>query len=136
MIFFAAGLFAQGIEADEDRFFYAEGADEDMALLAPDTSYKTRGIQYGAILSPVFIFEKNGESGLASTVINARVWSKAALWKNIFVYVRGKNSFLGVLADSGTAYSTVENDNVADLDLAYFSQSTDSGNFVFSAGRK
>ena len=136
IILFGSGLFAQDSASDEDRFFYSEGADEDMAILTPDTSYKTRGIQYGLILSPILIYEKNGESSLASSVTNARVWGKSALWSNSFLYVRAKNSYLGVLADSGTAYSNVENDNVLDLDLAYFSQSTDTGNIVFSAGRK
>ncbi len=136
IVFFATGLLAQGIVADEDRFFYAEESSEDMALLVPDTSYKTKGVQYGAILSPIFTYEKKGEHGLASTVLNARIWGKATLWSNSFIYLRGKNSYLAVIDDAGSEYSSVDNKNVLDLDLAYFSQTTDSGNLVFSLGRK
>lgn len=136
LIFASTGLFAQAPVSDEDRFFYSQDASEDMAFLTPDSSYKTKGFQYGAILSPVLVYEKDSGSSLTSSVINARVWGKTALWNNSSLYVRVKNSYLAVLADTGTAYATVENDNVLDLDLAYFSQSTASGNIVFSAGRK
>jgi len=136
IILFASGLFAQDTVSDEDRFFYSQDASEDMALLTPDTSYKTKGIQYGAILNPVLVYEKDSGSSLTSSLINARVWGKTALWNNSFLYVRVKNSYLAVLADTGNAYGGIENDNVLDLDLAYFSQSTAAGNIVFSAGRK
>ncbi len=136
IVFFATGLLAQGIVADEDRFFYSEESSEDMALLVPDASYKTKGVQYGAILSPIFTYEKKGEHGLFSSVLNARIWGKATLWSNSFIYLRGKNSYLAVIDKAGSEYSGVDNKNVLDLDLAYFSQTTSSGNFVASLGRK
>jgi len=136
LLLLSTGLSARAPVSDEDRFFYSEDASEDMAFLTPDSSYKTKGFQYGAILNPVLIYEKDSGSSLASSIINARVWGKSALWNNSFLYLRVKNSYLAVLADTGIAYSTAEKDNVFDLDLAYFSQSTASGNIVFSAGRK
>jgi hypothetical protein len=136
LLLVSTGLLAQAPVSDEDRFFYSEDASEDMAFLTPDTSYKTKGFQYGVILNPVLVYEKDSGSSLTSSIINARVWGKSALWNNSFLYIRVKNSYLAVLADTGTAYGGIENDNVLDLDLAYFSQSTASGNIVFSAGRK
>ncbi len=129
--FFTAALSAQDI----DSFFYNPQADEDLKITETSKSFSTKGIQYGAQISPVFISDTSGDDKLNSYIVNFRVWAKSYLWKNSFVYARVKNSYLGVITADGT-YDSVESDNVADLDLGYLSASNSSGSLNFSTGRK
>ena len=128
----SSALFAQ---SDEDRFFYKSDADRDLKLIAPESGFSKKGIQYGAILSPVYLFEDNDGGKLGSYILNASVWAKANLWSNSFFYIRGKDSYMGITTNDGS-YSSVESDNLLDLDLAYLSTSSGSGALNLSLGRK
>ena len=131
----AADLSAQSAQKDSDRFFYGFETDNDLMVLQPENSFSNKGIQYGAILSPVYLFEDNSGGQLGSYMLNAKIWAKSYLWSNSFFYIRGKESYLGIAKHDGV-YSSLESDNVIDLDMAYLSMSTGSGNFNLSAGRK
>ncbi len=128
-------LFAQSAQGDEDRFFYGADTDKDLKVILPDQSFSKKGIQYGAILSPVYLFEDNDGGQLGSYVLNAKIWGKAYLWKNAFFYIRGKESYMGTNVNKGS-YSSIESDNVIDLDLAYLSASSENGGLNLSLGRK
>jgi hypothetical protein len=133
LILISASLYAQS--GDEERFFYGAKADADMQSAAPDDSFSAKGIQYGVILNPVFLYEENDNGKLGTYIINARVWAKTYLWSNSFLYVRGKNSYMGVASQDGI-YEGVEADNVADLDLAYLSMNFFTNSVNISGGRK
>jgi len=131
----STSIFAQTSVKDEDRFFYGTGTDKDLNVILPGNSFSEKGIQYGAILSPVYIYEDNDGGKLGSYILNARIWAKTYLWSNSFFYIRGKESYLGIQTEKGV-YSSVKSDNVIDLDLAYLSTTTADGAFNLSAGRK
>lgn len=131
----STGLFAETALTDSDRFFFGQETDRDLAVILPENSFSKKGIQYGAILNPVYMFEDKSEGQLGSYLMNTKIWAKSYLWKNSFLYIRGKDSYLGVQKQDGI-YSSVESDNIIDLDLAYISQLSETGSFSFSAGRK
>jgi len=132
IITFSLNAFSQ---SDEERFFYGANVDEDMQSVTPDDSFSLKGIQYGVILTPVYLYEESDDGKLGSYIINAKVWGKSYLWSNSFLYIRGKNSYMGTTNTEGM-YEGVESDNVADLDLAYLSANFAGNAFNISAGRK
>jgi len=132
IIAISSALFAQ---SDEDRFFYKSDADTDLKLITPESGFSKKGIQYGAILSPIYLYEDNDGGKLGSYILNSSLWAKANLWSNSFFYIRGKDSYMGITTNDGS-YSSVESDNLLDLDLAYLSTSSGSGAFNLSLGRK
>lgn len=136
ILFFSLNLSAQSIQNDEDRFFYGSETDEDMQPVAPDKSFTTEGIQYGAIISPVFLYENNGDENLSTAFINSRIWAKTYLWKNSYFYGGVKDSYMKVLSKKGESYDNTETDNTIDLDQAFISMSAVNGAVKFSAGRK
>ena len=127
-------LFAQSVQADEERFFYGPNADKDFEFTEIHKSFSNSGIQYGAVLSPIFLFEDNDGGRLGSYILNAKVWARVYLWDNSFFYIRGKNSYLGLITNKGS-YEPYESDNVLDLDLAYISMMLQSSNIGISFGR-
>ncbi|HOK92338.1 MAG TPA: hypothetical protein PLN03_05900 [Spirochaetota bacterium] len=134
-IIFLTLVQAQGSVRDEDRFFPSENIDKDMESFSAADSFSTKGIQYGLILNPLYLYEDNDSGKLGSYIINARLWGKVYLWDNAFLYLRVKNSYLGTTTTEGI-YDTVESDNVADLDLSFISSKFKNGAIVVSAGRK
>jgi len=72
-------LSAQSQDRDEDRFFYGAKTDEDMQSVKPSDSFSTKGIQYGAVLNPIYLYEENDSGKLGTYIINARVWAKTYL---------------------------------------------------------
>jgi len=135
-IFCSISLNAQALQRDEDRFFYGSETDEDMQVIIPGKSYATEGIQYGAIIGPVFLYEnKNGEN-LTTAIVNTRLWAKAYLWNNSYFYGGVKDSYMNVLSKKGETYDNTETDNIIDLDQAFISMSAMEGAIKISAGRK
>ncbi len=127
---------AQSVQNDEDRFFYAAEPDEDLQVTLPDKSFSSEGIQYGAIISPMYIYEKSNNDKLNSAVLNSKVWAKTYLWKNSYLYAGVKDSYMNVLSKEGVKYANTESDNIIDLDQAFISMSGSNGSLKFSAGRK
>ncbi len=130
-----SNLSAQTAKSDSDLFFYGSAADSDLKVVLPENSFSKKGIQYGAILSPVYMFEDNHGGQLGSFLVNTKIWAKSYLWNNSFFYIRGKDSYLKVQKNEGI-YSGVESDNILDLDLAYLSASSGTGDLNISIGRK
>lgn len=135
LITFCAGTFAMAAQGDEDLFFYGAKSDVDMKVIPPENTFSTKGIQYGAILSPIFMYEETDSLKLGTYFLNTQVWAKTYLWSNSFFYIRGKNSYMGVITTDGGAEGT-DSDDVADLDLAFISMTGYDGGIKFSAGRK
>lgn len=135
LILSSIGAYAQSAGRDEERFFYGAKVDEEMQSAAPSDSFLNKGIQYGVILNPVYLYEDNDGGKLGSYIINAKVWGKSYLWRNSFLYIRGKNSYMGAAVKDGI-YDGVESDNVADLDLAYLSMNMFDSAINISAGRR
>lgn len=135
-IFCSISLSAQTLQRDEDRFFYGSETDEDMQVIIPDKSFATEGIQYGAIISPVFLYEnKNGEN-LTTAIVNSKIWAKAYLWNNSYFYGGIKDSYMNVLSKKGDTYENTKTDNTIDLDQAFISMTGMEGAVKISAGRK
>lgn len=128
-------LYAQSAQTDSDLFFSGTDKNSDFNVTLPENSFSAKGIQYGAILSPVCIFDDRSDGQLGSYLMNAKIWAKSYLWNNSFFYIRGKDSYLGVQTND-RSYSPVKSKNVLDLDLAYISISSDTGNLNLSIGRK
>ncbi len=135
LIFFST-LYLQAAQEDEDRFFYGTDTEKDMKVILPENNILQKGFQYGAILSPIYMFDDNDGGQLGTYILNAKIWAKTYLWNNSFFYIRGKESYMGVQMDKGARYSDVKSDNVIDLDLAYLSMSTAKGALNLSVGRK
>lgn len=130
-----AAVQASAQSRDYDSFFYNPGADEEMKVAEIHDTFSRKGIQYGLVLNPVFMFEDGDDYSLSSYVVNARLWGKAFLWSDTFLFVRLKDSYMGVISGDG-AYSELESDNVFDLDLAFLNMRSSTGSVNFSAGRK
>ncbi|MCL1865169.1 MAG: alginate export family protein [Spirochaetes bacterium] len=135
MLTICINLFAQSVKVTEERFFYGSDIDKDLDVVMPGNSFFDRAIMYGAILSPVFIFEDNSAGRLGAYILNAKVWGKVYLWNNSFLYISGKNSYLGITQRQGT-YDNYKSDNVLDLDQAFLSASYLNNSISFSLGRK
>ncbi|MCL1864178.1 MAG: alginate export family protein [Spirochaetes bacterium] len=141
----AIHLFAQSAQRDEERFFYGSNVDKDFEVANTAKSFSNKGIQYGAILSPIYILDDSDEvydswgsltggGRLSSYILNAKVWGKVYLWDNSFFYIRGKNSYLGIISKKGIYDNDYyKSDNLLDLDLSYLSMSFK--NLNISAGR-
>jgi hypothetical protein len=135
LISLCSSVWVQAAQSDDGLFFYGAKADNDMKIIPQENTFSTKGIQYGVILSPIYMYEETDSSKLGTYFLNAQVWLKTYLWDNGFFYIRGKNSYMGVTTHEGSS-SGVESDNVADLDLAYLSMTGFEGGLKFSAGRK
>ena len=133
MLLISINLFAQSAGTDIERLFYGSDADEDFIIVKPDNPFSVDRIQYGAMLSPIFLYDDHSEGTLSSYILNARVWGKIDLWNDSFVFMRLKNSYLGIITGSGS-YDSFKSDNVLDLDLLYVSVPYQNINFSF--GRK
>jgi hypothetical protein len=130
MLTICINLFAQSVQGYEEGFFYGSDVDKDFEVSKLYKSFSYKGIQYGAILSPIFLFEDNDGGRLGSYILNARVWGKVYLWSDSFFYVRGKNSYLGIVTNKGS-YGSYESTNILELDLAYLSMSFQNINISF-----
>ncbi len=135
-IFAELDLSAQTSARDEDRFFYGLETDEDMKPVQPEKTFFSEGIQYGAILSPVYLNESGKDESLSSLIFNSKIWGKSYLWNNAFLYAGVKDSYLHVLSQDGDIYSDVESENTFDLDQTFVSMSVFEGALKFSAGRQ
>ena len=91
LIIFCSSNIAQAVQTDEDIFFYGDKTDSDMKVIPSENTFFTKGIQYGAILSPIYMYEETDSQKLATYFLNAQVWLKTHLWNNSFLYIRGKN---------------------------------------------
>jgi len=135
-IFISLNQHAQSAQRDEDRFFYGSEVDEDLMSIIPEKTFFSEGIQYGAIISPVYLYEGNGTNNLSSSVTNMKIWTKTYLWNNSYLYVSVRDSYLGVLSKKGSIYANTKSDNTFDLDQAFLSMTFSDAALKFSAGRK
>ena len=129
----AAAQDTEPAPASEGRF-HVYTSEPDMQAPRRNTSLMVKGFQYGAWLNPTFVMDqKNDNTSLVSSITTARLWIKAPLWQNSFVYVRGKDVFMGTLYDNN--YGAKNVDNLVDLDQAYITMSTGSRNLWLTMGR-
>ncbi len=130
-------VLAKKSDADTaDEFFPYQQDDRDMKTATPESSYKSKGIQIGGWVTPVFIDQEQGSDVLGASVNTLRLFLKAYLWKDSYFYVRGKDVFSRYPKHEG-AYANLEQpDNLYDLDLAYFSLMSPNRVLKVSLGRK
>jgi hypothetical protein len=135
-IFCSLNLSAETAPGDEDRFFYGSETDEDLQTIIPDKSFSSEGIQYGAIISPLYLSEDTGDESLSSSVLNVRIWGKSYLWSYSYLYLSLKDSYTKILSKNGDSYKNTKTDNIFDLDQAFIAMTYFDAALQFSAGRK
>lgn len=130
----ARNLFANNGATDESFSRYQ--ADEDMRILRPAAHPFTPS--YGGWVSPVYIDEKSGTSDspreLGLAVVTTRLWLKASLWGNSFIYLRGRHVYEGAVVEEGV---NIDNSNsLFDLDLGFIKIGSDNDSLQLHLGRK
>lgn len=118
-----------------DSFFYSPKADEDFKVVDKGDSFSNKGIQYGVDLNPSMIYQEADNYRLFTYLVNARLWAKTYLWSDSFLYVRVKDSYLGVIS-AEDSYSSIDSENLFDLDLAFLDTRSSAGAVTFAMGRK
>jgi hypothetical protein len=135
LVFFSAtgALFAQAAPPIGEDLSYDLNADPQMRP-AP-AAWKPFTLSYGGWITPVIIDERKGsETALTTSITTMRLWMQSTLWKNSFIYVRGKDVYLTGLMEKNR--TKPESENTIDLDLAFIQMATPGGALRFSAGRK
>ncbi len=130
---FLFGLTALAQEKEkisDDRFFPEFRADEDMKVLKAER--EPLSISYGGWLTPVVIDERNS-AVLTSSVTIMKLWFKSTLWRNSFLYLRGKDVFFRVIDQN---MDVDETKNVIDLDVGFIGMSNDKRTLNLFLGRK
>jgi len=118
----------------KDRYFPDFQGDTDMKAAEYPRSFSKRGIQYGGWIMPVIMDQRNDSESLTTGMIAARLWIKSYLWSNSYIYLRGKNIFLGVMNQEG--YGLDPYSNVVDLDVGFIEISNGQHSLTFTVGRK
>lgn len=125
----------QKVKQTEEIKTQAQAYDEDMASSVRARSYETDGIQYGGWITPTLFDEWDKDKTLTAGSVDLRLWLKAYLIKDSFIYVRGKDLYTKIFTDKG--YSGLDkSDNQLDLDVAFIGASNESRNLNVFAGRK
>ncbi len=135
LVFFSAtgALFAQAAPPIGEDLSYDLNTDPQMRP-AP-AAWKPFTLSYGGWITPVIIDERKGsETALTTSVTTMRLWMQSTLWKNSFIYVRGKDVYLTGLMEKNR--TKPESENTIDMDLAFIQMATPGGALRFSAGRK
>lgn len=131
LFIFNTNLFAkQAEEQIKDEYFPILQADPDMKTTP--TERKPFTLSYGGWITPTIITDKK-ITDLTTSITTIKLWLQSTLWQNSFIYVRGKDTYMGVLDKGDTA---VENNNVIDLDAAYIGMENDKRTLRFFLGRK
>lgn len=132
-MFSAGALFAQAAPPIGEDLSYDINADPQMRPTPGE--WKPFTLSYGGWITPVIIDERKGsETALTTSVTTLRLWMQSTLWKNSFIYVRGKDVYLTGLMEKNR--TKPESENTIDLDLAFIQMATPGGALRFSAGRK
>ncbi len=121
-------------DAGEDQYFPELQNDKDMRVIQSEKNMISSGINYGAWITPLFIYQESPGSKLATQVTTFRAWFKTYLWNNSYLYIRGKDTYTAVISKKGSA--AAKNGNVLDLDLGYIAMATPRRNVDFTVGRK
>ncbi|MBN1500106.1 MAG: alginate export family protein [Spirochaetes bacterium] len=134
---FTVNIYSQTPEdvTDLNSIFYDEDADPDLKSDYLGKSWSRNGIQYGAFLNPVSASVISGGDYLSTAILNTKLWVKSYMWTNSYLYIRLTDSAIAIAAADGM-YSSLSNQNVFDLDLAFISAANAKGSFEFSTGRK
>jgi hypothetical protein len=131
---FLLGLTALAQEKDkisDDRFFPEFRVDEDMKVIKAER--EPLSISYGGWITPVVIDERNS-TALTSSVTITKLWIQSTLWRNSFLYIRGKDVFFRVLNEEEIDVDDM--DNVIDLDVGFIGMSNDKRTLNLFLGRK
>jgi hypothetical protein len=100
LMFIAAGFAMPGFAADlnrGDQIYPEVQNDEDMRVIESKKNMISSGVQYGAWITPVFIYQQTPQNTLATQVTTFRLWFKTYLWDNSYLYLRGKDIYTAVL---------------------------------------
>ncbi len=125
-----------------DQYFPELQGDADMRVMESNKNMVDSGFQYGAWVTPVFIYQETPKQTLATSVTTFRAWLKTYLWNNSYLYVRGKDTYTAVLYQrsqkfsKGKNFAKMRNKNIADLDVGYIAMASPRQDVDFSIGRK
>jgi len=117
--------------APEDAFYPDLQADEDMKMLR--AIREPLSISYGGWITPVIIDERSG-TALTSSVTISKLWIKSTLWRNSYVYIRGKDVFFYVVNEEDIDIDDTE--NLVDLDVGFIALSNERNTLNLFVGRK
>ncbi|MBP7734992.1 MAG: alginate export family protein [Spirochaetes bacterium] len=131
---FAGSAWAAKETKKSDQYYPELQGDDDMRILESKRNMVSSGFQYGAWITPVFIYQETPQKTLSTSVTTFRAWLKTYLWNNSFLYVRGKDTYTKVLYQKGRQFT--RDKNVADLDVGYITMASDRKDVDFSVGRK
>jgi hypothetical protein len=137
LAFILAGFSLPGLAADKgpgEQYYPELQNDADMRVIESKKNMLSSGVQYGAWITPVFIYQQTPQSTLATQVTTFRLWFKTYLWDNSYLYLRGKDIYTAVITHRGSG--SVKNKNVLDLDLGYIAMASKRKEVDFSVGRK
>ena len=79
--------------------------------------------------------DRNGDAVLTTSITTLRLWLKATLWQNAFLYVRGRDMYMRVI-DEEYRSEVETTDNIIDLDVGFISMASSGRAVQFQAGRK
>jgi hypothetical protein len=122
------------LAAREDQYYPALQGDEDMRVIESQKDMVSSGFQYGAWITPVIIYQDTPGNELVSSVTTFRAWLKTYLWKNSYLYARGKDTYTAILYHRGSG--SAKNKNIIDLDLGYITMTSPRKEVEFTVGRK
>ncbi len=135
VFFFATGaLYAQNPAGPVgEDLSYDLNVDPQMRPVPAE--WKPFTLSYGGWITPIIIDERKGsDSALTTSVTTMRLWMQSTLWKNSFIYVRGKDVYLAGLMEKNR--TKPDSENTIDLDLAFIQMATPGGALRLAAGRK
>jgi len=118
-----------------DRFYPDLQSDDDMKLISEGKSWNNTGIQFGGWFTPTIITQDEETGNLTTSVNTVKIWAKSYLWQNSFIYLRVKETLLGVAHQSG-GNNLDEIDNLIDLDVGFIGMSFLDNTIEIYLGRK
>ncbi len=131
LIFLPSLVFSAAKPVTSDQYFPDFSGDLEMNTVKDAPSFSSRGIQYGAWVTPAFIARSVSGNTASIMTENIRLWGKMYLWSNSFIYVRGK-----YVRTDPVDWEGLKSDNMLDLDLGYIDMSFFGKSLNVAVGRK
>jgi hypothetical protein len=118
----------------EDKYFPNYPADQDMIFTKKNDNMLNKGLQYGAWITPVMLFQEDTLQSLATSQNTALIWFKTYLWDNSFFYLRGKYTFMANYYKKNYPVDTFY--HLPTLDMAFIKMGFLQRTIELSIGRK
>lgn len=136
-LIYAGSLHAQNpniTNLDADQYFSDYKKDKDMEIAESGKTMLNSGPQYGAWITPSFLYSNMPSQTLSSFILATRIWGKSYLWPYSYIYIRAKDKLRTIIYQNNYNYSPVSNQ--VDLEDAFIAISTPKQRFQAQVGRK